>query len=134
MPVYQGIHGNTIAPACTILLTFFLFFLKQEKSPVPKNRGMISKALIFLYRPIPVQAPCWATLGDCMQSLSLVGHSSDLPELALGELRRTTSGFEAVLCQKSKVSACEGIFIQSEKGGGVWGEGVGMSGCDMSNI
>ena len=54
--------------------------------------------------------------------------------LALAELRRTTGSLQAVLCQKCKASVCEGIFIQSEKGGGVREEGVGMSGCDMTNI
>ena len=48
-----------------------------------------------------MQAPCWASLGDCKQSLSLVGHSSDLSELALGELRRTTGSLQAILFWKS---------------------------------
>ena len=55
-----------IAPAY-IFCGHFHFTSKQKKSPVPKNRGMISKALIFLGK------------------------------LALGELRRTTGSLQAVL-------------------------------------
>ena len=47
MPVYQGIHGNTIAPACTILLTFCLFFLKTRKIPCSEEQGNDLESLDF---------------------------------------------------------------------------------------
>ena len=79
-------------------------------------------------KPLIQKKPSIVINNRGQESLELYGFS------ALAELGRTTGSLQAVLCQKCEASVCEGIFIQSEKGGGVWGEGVGMSGCDMTNI
>ena len=57
----------------------------RNKRKSPGNSVFPGLSGTFLNRPIPMQASCWAALGDCKQSLSLVGHSSVLPKLALGE-------------------------------------------------
>ena len=83
----------------------------RYKRKNPGNSVFPGLSGTFLYRPIPMHASYWASLGDCKQSLSLVGHSSDLLKLALGELRRTTGGLQTVLFWNEAVFRCNSITI-----------------------